>query len=472
LALFLAAAFTVVLWWQSLGTPGHSASTVVVLGLAVVPLSAFGVLLGARIWLDVSTYEGEPFAWFQGVSLWPTVLLRLVVLAVIVGLLWNCWRRPSREIDALRRDFALPTANADAHHWPAFSEQWARVKRIGAISILFSLLGGGLLLLDLHNSAHRGVFSVWPAVFAIVAALWSRRRRPSPEIAALRRDFAALPAANADAHPWLAFSKRMHWRARVTRISLITVLFLLLGVGLLWLDWPNSPHRGVFSAWSDHITFLLVMSSLGVLLFAFLDTSSEVTRFADQLAPHQSVTAEIAELEGDKLWTHLRMDEEVRRLKAWFRLVVRLGAVVNQLVYLPFMALLLVISTSAGVFDIWTLPLAYVLLFVLAAALAVFHMARLRRRTSRLRKIITNELDIRIKRYELEADRISWGGSKGLPPQTRVRLLKNIREEILAERDGPFRPLGEDPIVRAILLLFGGAGAVTTATFLLPGGSF
>ena len=154
--------------------------------------------------------------------------------------------------------------------------------------------------------------------------------------------------------------------------------------------------------------------------------------------------------------------------------MVRLGAALNHLVYLPFIALLLVISTSAGVFDILTLPLAYVLLFVLAAGLAVFYVARLRRQAAKLRKIITDELDIWIERHELEADRTSsrpsdGGDWKGLPSPARVRLLKNIRDEVLAERDGPFRPIGEDPIVRAILLLFGGAGAITTATFLLPG---
>ena len=32
-----------------------------------------------------------------------------------------------------------------------------------------------------------------------------------------------------------------------------------------------------------------------------------------------------------------------------------------------------------------------------------------------------------------------------------------------AERDGPFRPLAEDPVVRAILLVLGGTGALATA---------
>jgi len=365
----------------------HRVSTAAGLGVAAMLLCLFGF----GIWHDVKTYKGEPFALLQGVSLWPTVLLRLVVLAVIVGLLWYCVRRPSREIDSLGRAF------------------------------------------DLHAPA-------------------------------------------ADAHPWPAFTEQMCLSMRVKRICVISILFFLLGVGLLSLDWPNSPHRGVFSAWSDHVTFLVVLFFLGALLFAFLDTSSMVTRFVRLLAP-QMGTSEITELDRRELWNHLRMDERVRWLTAWFRLVVRLGAAVNQLVYLPIIALLLVISTSAGVFDIWTLPPAYLLLFVVAAALAVFYVARLRRRADRLRKSITDELDIWIEQYALEADLVSscpppdGGDWKGLPPQAKVRLLKNIRGEVLAERDGPFRPIGEDPFVRAVLLLFGGAGAmITTAKFLLPGG--
>jgi hypothetical protein len=109
-------------------------------------------------------------------------------------------------------------------------------------------------------------------------------------------------------------------------------------------------------------------------------------------------------------------------------LVVRLGAALNHLVYLPFIALLLVISTSAGVFDILTLPLAYVLLFVLAAALAVIYVARLRHRAAGLRRTITDKLNIWIERYELDADRTSprpWTGA--CRHRRRVRQLKNSR---------------------------------------------
>jgi hypothetical protein len=472
LALLMASAFTAMLWWQTCGVSRQCASTLAVLGRVAVPLSVFGVWFGARIWLDVSTYKGEPFALFQGVSLWPTVLLRLVVLTVIAYLLCYCWWRLSREIKDLESAFALPAANADPHsrltlqeqkHWPAW------VTRIGAINILVvlcSLLGVGLLWLDWRDLPHRGVFSAWPIFLPVIAGgLWSRLQKPSRDIKALGTAL-ELPAANTDAHPWVALAKEMHWFTRARRIGVISILFFFLGIGLLLLDWPNSPHRGVFSAWSDHITFLLVLFFLAALLFAFLDSSSVVTRFVEQLASRME-TSEITELLDRR---HIRMDGPVTRLDAWFRLVVRLGVALNHLVYLPFIALLLVISTSAGVFDIWTLPLAYVLLFVLAAALAVVYVARFRRRAAELRKTITDKLNIWIERYELDVDRTSprpWDG--GLPPQARVRHLKSIRDEVLAERDGPFRPIGEDPIVRAILLLFGGAGAITTATFLLPG---
>ncbi len=55
------------------------------------------------------------------------------------------------------------------------------------------------------------------------------------------------------------------------------------------------------------------------------------------------------------------------------------GAATNSLVYLPFLALFLVISTRVTVLEILTLPLAYERLFAICALLAVSCAVRLRR---------------------------------------------------------------------------------------------
>ncbi len=59
-----------------------------------------------------------------------------------------------------------------------------------------------------------------------------------------------------------------------------------------------------------------------------------------------------------------------------------------------------------------------------------------------------------------------------LPAPARAASVRAIRDKILEQRSGPLRPFHEDPVVRAILLLLGGAGAITTGQFLFLTGGY
>ena len=70
----------------------------------------------------------------------------------------------------------------------------------------------------------------------------------------------------------------------------------------------------------------------------------------------------------------------------------------------------------------------------------------------------------------LRADAVCCRTVAAVPRQVKAVLLKRIAEEIRAVRDGPFLPLSQEPAVRAILLLLGGAGGISTVEFLFLSG--
>ena len=406
---------------ERLSRLGKRWTLVAACGLAAILLAA----LSHAIWRDVSTHEGEPFAWLEGVSIWPTVLFHLAALLLIVALLWWFLHRLAEEIDGLGEHFVLQGAPECASETPA--------RPAGLVERLRSLWW-----LDPPNDAGR---------------------------------------------LWRQFSERMRQREQAKRIALTTLLAFAFSVALISTDWPNSTHRGAFSAWVNHLGLLLILLILMASVCAVVDASAMTTRFIDRLELHiDPGMAAVREPRRDHFWQQAPMDEAVMTLATWFRLVVRVGSAVKGLVYLPVIALLLLIPARARVFDAWTFPLTYALLLILSALLAVLCALRLRRVAARLRMRISTLLDERIARCELAADlagpspaaalelpqSIAW---RHLPPAAGARRIKAIRDEILAERGGPFRPLAEDPVVRAILLLLGGTGAITTAQFLFLSGS-
>lgn len=371
---------------------------------------------------EVKSHDGEPFAWIEGVSIWPTVLLQLLAIAVIGALFWWYYvHKLSKDINGLKKQF---TCQGVRHHVTEKSRP--------------------------HGPWIAKIRSLW----------W-------------------LDSSNA-ANPWSEFVDRMDWNKRAKRVAATGLLGFLLSVALISLQWPNSPHRGVFSAWSHHITLLLTLLTLTLSLFAALDASAMVKRFMTRLTPLID-KLEIRDREGDVLGKPSLMDAQVIQLQNWFRMVVKIGEAVNGLIRLPVIALLLAISVRIRTFDAWTFPLPYWLLMALFTLLALFCAIRLRTAASAIKQHILSSLDQRIASHQAMADvagstpgraptadslaqeTVEWDS---LPPHAKARRIKEIRDQVTAEHGGPFRRLPEDPIIQAILLLFGGTGGVATLHFL------
>jgi len=117
---------------------------------------------------------------------------------------------------------------------------------------------------------------------------------------------------------------------------------------------------------------------------------------------------------------------------------------------------------------------------VISLALAARWAMGLRGPAGKLRANVLAELDGEADRREIEAKLgAAASGPEGavrgarpqgdpsdVPPALQAELLRRMTNEIRAVRDGPFRPLSQEPVVRGILLVLGGTGGITTAEFL------
>jgi hypothetical protein len=93
------------------------------------------VLIGIGFWCDVHSVTREPFAWFEGVSIWPTKLLELLILLVTVGLLFYGRWQLRYDIDVVAKEFSLtrlseresePVLRVQGEHgfWPLVRWLW------------------------------------------------------------------------------------------------------------------------------------------------------------------------------------------------------------------------------------------------------------------------------------------------------------------------------------------------------------
>jgi hypothetical protein len=458
LLLFFIVATAVVLGLLLLS--GHARRVVITVVVVTVMLLVVLVVWRWIIWPEVISGKGEPFAWFEGVSIWPTKIFELLILLVTVGLLFYGRWQLRCDIDTVAEKFNLtrlskhesattPRAQGERGFWPWVRWHWW-LDRTGT------------------NSSSNGT----------------------------------------QASPWLEFLDRMRWRPSFKRVLVMTVLYFVFGIALISLDWPFSPHRGWVSAWFNHILMLALLLGMMALLMTVLDVSEMTRRYFTHLGPRTLPQGE--EPTDKELERRYPVGKDAIRLWTRFRFAVELASRVNRFIWLPFITLSLALPIRNRVFDAWDIPLPYIALLGVSVVLAVRGALSLRHAAAELRTQILALLLTQLDHLELTAKLVSHGRSTetdatptpvavselrdvpsggataaarvdipaavsdnestaapdDLPLQIKADLLRRIADEIRLVQEGPFRPWTQEPVVRALLIVSGWAGGISTIEFL------
>ena len=401
---------------RSVGRELRTYATPAGLGIVAAALAFLAAGLYA-IRLNVGSRDGEPFAWVEGVSIWPTQILGLIILVVTCALLVYGRMRLRANIDKVATSFGLSTLGERE-----------------------------------RASTRRERFALKPDS----TTHWAG------ELEAYR----SLPRARTVADEWMDFLGRMRFAACATRVALATLLFLVFGIALLSLDWPNSPHRGAAAGWFNHVLQFVLIGSTMALLFSALDASIVASRLLRRIlaAPVDPQLLE-SSLPGTALG--YPFSDHARGHWVRFRLAVEVAAAVNRLIYLPLVVLLLLAPIRSRVFDAWDFSLPYAALLVIALVIAVRCALDLRKQAERLRSHVLTELDHEAEQREIETGTgASDAAPSSTPPRLYAKQLRRLTAEIGAVREGPFRPLSQEPVVRGLLVVLGGTGGISTAEFL------
>jgi hypothetical protein len=401
----------------------------------------------------------EPFALANGVSTWPSELLRVLVIVLFAWFLDRAWCESAAAAELLEKRFFPPVGRAP----PPLPAQWWKC---------------------LDAMAAR-----WQAQRARRSRVRARYRRL---IGRLRRRKASTALARTTVWFWRPdlqpFDDRsvkglrlcreyrdiMRDGARACRVAIWVAVLLALIVILNEImgdDWPEIPARGLWDRDLFRITVVTSVGCLIVLLVVVCDATIGTWRFVRMLKngrtiyPQQTVAAFASRLgpafeaEASKPVAAQiadRKDKKMPRrnslLDDWIdaHLLAEHTEAIGKLIVMPFILAGLLVISRSRVFDNWEIGGTVFVIFLgfLLSSVAMAALLNISAETAR-RKALER---MREDQMWLE------GAGKRFP--TLGARFGGLVTDVEKLRAGAFAPFFEQPLVRAMLVPLGGAGGI------------
>ena len=371
--------------------------------------------------------EGPPLLWFGGISIWPTEVMRIVILAVCASLLTKVRSDVKRSNTELEDEFHL--TSLDDLHRNSLSEFNPNIK-----SSYDMLLPA--------ESEH--VMQLGP---------WGVFGNNDPSIGSIDPKTGVTPPAQTPSgreHPrvyvcnlWWEYTRRGDMGDRYRRILLPCVIYGVVATALVFVfGYPMVPSRGPGIWWMDLFLAISSVVACVLLLGIMLDGAYVNKKFIDYLTAART------------RWPRKFFEEQCAKWQVgsdcvWYldiQLIARRTEIVGKFIYYPLLMFLLFILSHNSFFGNWDWPPGLIVGVGSYLALAVggaymLRQAAERARTTALEKLRDCQATHAAARHDKEAE-----------------TLGTLAEAVENERRGAFSVLSQYPTLATVLLPSGGFG--------------
>jgi hypothetical protein len=402
-------------------------------GLVAAGLVVLLSLLICSIYCAHTTEGEEPFELFEGISTWPTVAFRLLATGLcvfyVLRVILSLGKRDARVVKEFK--FTRPPGAYLGEDIPYLGEViqgiWNPFREIW------------LALVQDHPGRR---------IRGLVDAVWKSWQT-----------WVVEPDAKADiSELYQKFAEQGVPLQRLVRSLSLTVLTMPLFMLIWCYFYPTTiQSRGTLaSIWYFWVTLATLFASTFLLMFV-LDSTLLSYRF-------------VRAIQGERKWPEDLLDEKAkgwafpephadlsrRAVAGWLSLRL-IDAVTNvvagQLIYYPFVVLLVLVVSQNSLFDDWHWNPALIWMAVLYAGAAVACAVLLQRAAKKARDQALAELDEMIH---------------GIPPGDGLaENLTRVRSEVEGLKTGAFSGLYQNPVVGAVLLPLCGGGGLAALEALL-----
>jgi hypothetical protein len=400
-------------------------ATVAVIGFIVLGLTGIFHELWPILanWL---TEDGQPISAVEGISVWPTVFLRMAILALCIGLIVRSWKLLNRNMDRIAKDMYLAETRNEV-----CAEQVDTIR----------------------NS------SPWIRLKSSVGCVPPEDCNESEGV--------NRPSSKTVFRFWRMYEIRGRLTARIFRVAAAVSAMLLFWAALfLIFDHPSAPTRGDVSLYFYRsITFLLVAATLFLIFFV-----ADTTRLSYQLIkafrkkstiwPVEAVhkygeRLGFKPLDGDRLGLeHRCLDEYIDLI-----FISKRTKCITNLLYYPFLIVALIVISRSQLFANFGLSIPDLVTVGIGVLVVVACAVALRLSAEDSRKKARQRLNDQIAAARNLDDH-------GLLAAQLEMVLRRIEEM----RDGALSPPSQQPLVRAMLLPLGSIGGTTFLEYLLMPG--
>jgi hypothetical protein len=373
--------------------------------------------------------DGEPFLVFEGISLWPPILIRLAA-AVLGVLLLAAARRdldldpnPERIARSLLHDVDREAAD-DAAEDRAHSGRWLEFP--GELVAFF------------------GRFRVW------VRDAWRGENHDASPFAVWRRGFTQMKTATQTIAEYCRDGGTSRRAARAVVIFASIYMFSTILFSLT--DPPLQPYRGPVSQYVSKV----VIYAASVIMIAL------TALVLDALGLCRALIRQLGHVEPD--WPVSQTGTDPSRHVLTVRFIARRTHSVGKLTWYPLTLILLLVLARSKTFDLIDLSWPLLALWATIGALVILATLQFRRAASEARDAILNRL--RDQMYGLH------GQPRPKAAQERYQQVlerhQQVIDEIEREDAGAFRPFAQDPLFASLVLFFGGSGGIVLFDQLVP----
>lgn len=390
-------------------------------GLALVALALWATLTicwesAARLMTENGL--GDPISVFEGVSIWPTIALRVASFLLSLILIWYTLR--ALEVN---RQETLGRYN-EPYDYKRFRDAWSDLRK---------------------ENMSRGA--------AIWALLWFRSRA-----------VVDLNQREDDLRPERPIGEIVpepsgHWMIRCLRAFIATVvMFLFLFLLSYVIPDPTTyiPARGNLAQSSFWLVSLVSFVAALFLTFLVADATLYSRAFVKRLTAISTI------------WRWQTISEYQTRfqlldqcdVRDWIDLqfLAERTRCINKLIYFPFIILAILIFSRSRLFDDFSMTWSVVIPYGASMCILIGAVVAYRSTAEKARRVAATHLAHRII------------AAKGKGRDATAEQLEKLLSDTVELREGAFAPWGSQPLVRAVLLpLLTYGGTMLVHLYALPG---
>jgi len=390
--------------------------------MVLITIGLTGLYLVATLTWWSRDPEGEPFALFEGISAWPSAIARVPICCLCLFFFIKVVRDLRCSANEIRTEYFSDLRDEAAGILTGLETYWNEKKGTWT-----QKMGG----------SPTALMKTWR--WGRLAGGWGLRKRIS-----ICRWTYPKNDLKAD-EVWSDYMELGYWPVRAARLvpafaAIVVLAFCLLQLG----EWPIRPVRGVRGSIPVMVTLFVSIGATFLVTLLVLDATALCGRLVHHL--------EHAKMWPDALVQKIADKRGVSKSAARSSLVIRVIAkhtdAVGRAIYVPFILLFLMLAVHTSFFDNFHVPITVWLLLFLTFGGVWLASALLRHSARTKRDLVLDEL-------ERNARSAAANGK-----DDKSKALRVLASELKEIKHGAYGALLGHPILRSLLIPFGGLGGL------------